>query len=317
MKSIGPQELEALIAAGEVTVIDVREASEWMTGHIPAARHVPLAQVRAAPGNLPRAHVVFVCARGARSASAAEVAEAAGVTDVYSLAGGTGAWIAARLPVIVPVPGTAHLATGSAVMTTAPADVAPPAPPDLPLDAIVGANLRARRAQLGMSLDELAAEAGVSRTLLGQIELGRTEPSIGVVWRIATALGLPFASLLRAEPSGELRVLHRAGAKVLQSADGRFSSRALFPLGEAVAAEFYELRLAPHSREDADAHRPGTRENLTVASGRLHLHVGGHQQVLETGDAVLFAADVAHAYVNLDAEPCVLYLVMTYADAVG
>jgi rhodanese-related sulfurtransferase/transcriptional regulator with XRE-family HTH domain len=310
VKSIGPQELEALIAAGEVTVIDVREASEWMTGHIPAARHVPLAQVKATPGNLPRAHVVFVCARGARSATAAEVAEADGVTDVYSLAGGTGAWIAARLPVIVPVPGTQHLASGSAVVTAPPET----APPDLPLDAIVGANLRARRTQLGISLDELAAEAGVSRTLLGQIELGRTEPSIGVVWRIATALGLPFSSLLRAEVAGELRVLHRAGAKVLQNADGRFSSRALFPLGEPVAAEFYELRVAPHSREDADAHRPGTRENLIVASGRLHLHVGTRAQVLETGDAVLFAADVPHSYVNLDAEACVLYLVMTYAD---
>ncbi len=305
MKIIGPQELEALLATDAVELIDVREPGEWATGHIPGARHVPLGELRANPALAARDHVVFVCAKGGRSAVAAEIAERNGRHDVYSLDGGTGGWIAARLP--VEVPGAPRPAAAAAP----PVDL----PSDQPLDALVGANLRERRAQLGITLDELAASAGVSRTLLGQIELGRTEPSIGVVWRIATALGVPFASLLRDAPGGGLRVLHRAGARVLQSADGRFSSRALFPFGEPVAAEFYELRLAPHSREDADAHRLGTRENLTVASGRLQLHVGGQQQVLEVGDAVLFAADVPHSYVNLDGEPCVLYLVMTYADA--
>jgi transcriptional regulator with XRE-family HTH domain len=113
----------------------------------------------------------------------------------------------------------------------------------------------------------------VSRTLLGQIELGRTVPSIGVTWRISQALGVPFSALLSTAHGGPLQVLTRTDAKTLHSADGRFVSRALFPFGEPHAAEFYELWLAGHAREDADAHRPGTVENLVVTAGRLKLTV--------------------------------------------
>ena len=303
MKNVGPQELEALIAAADVEVVDVREAHEWAEGHIPVARHVPLATLQHNPAAaLPRDNVVFVCAKGGRSASAAQIAEKFGLREVYSLDGGTQAWIAARLPVTVP-------ASGAAAAAPAPAAEVAPEPA---LDAIVGKNLREQRTRAGFSLDELAGRAQVSRTLLGQIELGRTMPSIGVTWRIAQALGVPFSTLLSTSERAGLTVLHRTGAKVLENADGRFSSRALFPFGEPHSAEFYELRLAPHGREDADAHQPGTRENLVVASGRLELKVGRDAVSLEAGDAVLFSADVAHTYVNPGAEPCVVYLVMTY-----
>jgi transcriptional regulator with XRE-family HTH domain len=165
-----------------------------------------------------------------------------------------------------------------------------------------------------MSLDELASRSGVSRTLLGQIELGRTVPSIGVTWRISQALGVPFSALLSTARAPGLQVLHRNEARVLHSADGRFSSRALFPFGEPHSAEFYELTLAPHAREDADAHKPGTRENLVVTRGKLQLKVGSDSVDLAPGDSILFSADVAHSYVNTSNESCVMYLVMTYDE---
>ena len=304
MKHVGPRELEALIAAADVDVVDVREPAEWASGHIPVARHVPLGRLQADPrAALPRDGVVFVCAKGGRSATAAQLAERHGLTDVYSLDGGTEAWVAARLPVERVAP------------TEAPRVPAAPAEPEPELDAIVGANLRRHRARLGMSLDELAGRSGVSRSLVGQIELGRTLPTIGVTWRIAQALGVPFSALLSTSERPGIEVLHRADAKRLSSADGRFASRALFPFGAPPRAEFYELWLAPHGREDAEPHRPGTQENLVVTAGRLQIDVGADSVLLETGDAVLFSADVPHRYVNVGAEPCVAYLVMTYDDA--
>ena len=139
-------------------------------------------------------------------------------------------------------------------------------------------------------------------------------PSIGVVWRIAQTLGVHFSTLLNTASGPGMRVLKRATARRLQSADGRFSSRALFPLEDPQKVEFYELWLAPHAREDADPHRPGTRENLIVTSGRLELHIGPQRVVLEPGDALTFTADVPHSYVNLSNAECWLYLVMSYAD---
>lgn len=304
MKLLSPVDLQSLLNS-DVDIVDVREPSEWMTGHVPGARLVPLAQLRAdARGSLPRDGIAFVCAKGARSATAAEVAEQIGKTKVYSLSGGTDAWRAAGLPIVVP---DTLLASAAAVELVEAA-----AEPEL--DALVGQNLKAERTARGLSLDDLAREAGVSRAVLGQVELGRTVPSIGVIWKIAQALGVPFATLLaHSAPRVGTTTSHRDKAKKLTSADGRFSSRALYPLGDPHAAEFYELWMAPHSREDAEPHRAGTRENLIVVSGRLELVVGNETVHLEKGDAVNFSADQPHGYVNRSAEECWMYLVMNYA----
>jgi rhodanese-related sulfurtransferase/transcriptional regulator with XRE-family HTH domain len=307
VRLVSPHELEALLAAAEVDVVDVREPHERETGYVPGTRHVPLGMLRADPkAHLPRDGVVFVCAKGGRSASAAELAIAAGLSDVCSLDGGTLAWIAARLPLD-------GLPRSSAPPPPHAPQPAPEAVSEEPeLDAILSANLRRERARAGMSLDELAGRSGVSRTQLGQYELGRSVPAIGTTWRIAQALGVPFSALLATDTPAGLRVLRRTDARVLSSADGRFTSRALFPLGEAHSAEFYELTLAPHSYEEADAHRRGTTENLVVTQGRLQLDVGGRSVAMAAGDAVRFRADVPHRYANPGSEPCVMYLVITY-----
>ena len=51
-----------------------------------------------------------------------------------------------------------------------------------------------------------------------------------------------------------------------------------------------------------------------MSSGSLELVVGKETHKLDEGDAIVFEADVAHAYVNAGSKECVMYLVMTYAD---
>jgi transcriptional regulator with XRE-family HTH domain len=185
-------------------------------------------------------------------------------------------------------------------------------PPDLA--PVVGANLRQLRMRRGLSLEKLAQRCGVSRAMLGQIELGQSAPTINVLWKIARALDVTFATLIQAREAGGTTVLKRAQAKVLTSHGGAFTSRALFPFDGPRRAEFYELRLAARSKEEADAHAPGTLENLVVADGQLELHVGDELHRLDAGDAIVFEADVPHTYANSGSAECVMYLVMTYAD---
>lgn len=312
MKNIDAQAAQALFAEGNVDLVDVREPHEWANGHLPDARLVPLDTLRASPrASLPRDRVVFVCAKGGRSQSAAKIADTLGLAEVYSLDGGTDGWRARGLPIVVPPPPVSL--PPSPRSSTAPVVEGEETSDRLPeLDAVIGQNLRDLRTQRGLSLDATARLTGLSRTLLGQIELGLNTPSVGVVWKIARAFDVPFAGLLAAPQSVETRVLRRATAKKLVSPDGRFTSRALFPFGEPTKTELYELTLAGHSREDAEAHRAGTRENLVIVTGRLELVVGETRHELERGDAILFSADVPHAYVNPGSEECLMHLVMTY-----
>ncbi len=100
--TISPREAAEFISANEVDVVDVRDASEWSTGHIPNARLVPLDQLRADPENaLPhRESIIFVCARGVRSLTAAKLAERLGFSKVFSVDGGTAGWAKAGLPLV-------------------------------------------------------------------------------------------------------------------------------------------------------------------------------------------------------------------------
>lgn len=81
------------------TLLDVRERSEWSSGHAPQAIHVPLADIGKAPGRVKRGEpVVVMCASGMRSRTAAKHLRSLGI-DATSLSGGIGAWQAAGGPV--------------------------------------------------------------------------------------------------------------------------------------------------------------------------------------------------------------------------
>ncbi len=185
------------------------------------------------------------------------------------------------------------------------------------LTPVVGANLRKLRVKRGLSLERLSKLSGVSRAMLGQIELGQSAPTINVLWKISVALGVPFSALISNRQGGSVAVLRADQAKKLTSHDGTFTSRALFPFDEPRRVEFYELRLAPHGVEHADAHAPGTVENLVVSQGTVEIEASGTRHVLGAGDAIVFEADRPHAYSNPAGVEAVMYLVMTYADTVG
>jgi len=182
---------------------------------------------------------------------------------------------------------------------------------------VVGTNLRRLRGQRSLSLERLSQLSGVSRAMLGQIELGQSAPTINVLWKIASALSVPFSALITARGTAGPQVLRAEGAKHLTSQDGAFSSRALFPFDEPRRVEFYELRLVPGGLERAGAHHPGTTENLVVAGGAVEIEVAGRKELLGPGDAIVFEADVPHVYRNRADGETVMYLVMTYADTVG
>jgi transcriptional regulator with XRE-family HTH domain len=161
----------------------------------------------------------------------------------------------------------------------------------------VAENLRQRRKARSMSLDDLARASGVSRAALSQIETHKSNPTVGVLWKIAVGLGIPFAELIGAPRSGAA-VLRRADSQLLRSSDGRFESRPLTPAGASPLVELYELRIAARSTHRSEAHAPGTHEVVVVLTGQLRLHVDQEMYELASGDSIAFAADRPHAYEN-------------------
>jgi len=161
----------------------------------------------------------------------------------------------------------------------------------------VAENLRQRRKARGMSLDDLAQSSGVSRAALSQIETQKSNPTLGILWKIAVGLGVPFADLI-GEAKGGVSILRRGDAQILRSLDGKLESRPLAPAGASPVVELYELRLSARSTHVSEAHAPGTHELVVVLTGSLRLRVEGEVYDLVAGDSISFPADVGHAYEN-------------------
>lgn len=90
--SITVEELANARAEGAVPLVDVRQPEEYDAIHVPGAKLMPLADVMARVGEIPRTGPVYViCQTGARSQRAADYLRTRGI-EAYNVAGGTKAW---------------------------------------------------------------------------------------------------------------------------------------------------------------------------------------------------------------------------------
>jgi hydroxyacylglutathione hydrolase len=97
-----PAEAAAMLAKGPSVVVDVRGRSEWEAGHLVGAPNIPVGYLRDRLAELPNDRPVIVhCQSGVRSAIAASVLQASGLTNVVNMVGGFAAWQHAGLPVAV------------------------------------------------------------------------------------------------------------------------------------------------------------------------------------------------------------------------
>ena len=171
----------------------------------------------------------------------------------------------------------------------------PPAPPE------VGATLQRMRLERGLTLEDLSRTAGVSKSMLSQIEREKANPTIAVAWRLANALGVSIAELLSAEtPKDEsIRVLEPHETPTLTGDHAGYILKILGPLELAGRYEWYELVLAPGGALVSNPHDPGATEHLTLLHGSVELEVEGNKKKLKLGATARYEADRSHSIRNV------------------
>ena len=179
----------------------------------------------------------------------------------------------------------------------------------------VGATLQALRQAQGLSLDELSRRAGVSKSMLSQIERNQANPTVAVVWRLANALRVELSELLGGEkvsaPAIETVAAHATPS--LSSPDSLCRLRILGPIDLAGQFEWYELGVAPGGALESAAHEPGSVEHLSILSGSLEVTALGGSQLLHVGETARYAVDGPHAIRNTGKKPAVGLLVVIHA----
>jgi transcriptional regulator with XRE-family HTH domain len=167
------------------------------------------------------------------------------------------------------------------------------------LSLVVAENLRRLRRKRGLPLDQLAHLSGVSRAMLGQIETGKSAPTINLLARIADALTVSVASLIMNPAATGAVVFPRNHTTVLTSANGRFTRRAIFPVDGPEGIAVFEVTVSARHLERLAPLASGAKKRLFVMSAQIEVGVGeGHPVRLCEGDAVFFNADIEHCIRN-------------------
>ncbi len=172
-------------------------------------------------------------------------------------------------------------------------------------------NLKRIRQQQNISLDVLAEHTGVSKSMLGQIERGEANPSIGVLGKITGGLHIEIQELLQ-EPKNLLVLQRQADLRPIKAGESKYQIYSLFSPEEKQNFEIYQMEIMPGQRYASSSHGNHTREYVLVSQGRLKLELEQKVYELDERDSLRFDSDKPHTYYNEGEGTLILHVVLTY-----
>lgn len=152
--------------------------------------------------------------------------------------------------------------------------------------------LKELRSTRGFTLDDLASRAGVSRAMLSKIERGSASPTIGLLCKITSALGVPLTRLV-AEPEGwRHRVIRREQLRSLVDRVSGVSRTSLTTEIPEWGFELVRYDMPPGSSTgECGGCSRGIREAFHVTSGRIEISARGATEEIHTGETFLRESD--------------------------
>ncbi|MGU3498022.1 helix-turn-helix domain-containing protein [Mycobacterium sp. C31M] len=147
--------------------------------------------------------------------------------------------------------------------------------------------LRAVRQQRGMTLDEVSASTGLTKSYLSKVERGQSVPSIAAALKISRALDVDVAQLFSDDAEAGTLTVERA----TDHGSDRHHAIAAGMLGKAMSP----FVVRPGRQFAAHPHpaHPG-QEFVFVHRGAVELNHDGRIVALDTGDCAYFDASAAH-----------------------
>lgn len=173
------------------------------------------------------------------------------------------------------------------------------------INARIAQRVRALRTELGLTLDALAAQCEVSRSMLSLVERGESSPTAVVLEKIAGGLGVSLAALFddsSAPPNPISRTVDRTLWRDPQSG---YLRRNISPANFPSPIHIVEVVLPPGA---SVAYETGARDvsihqQIWVQAGAIDLSLGNVTYHLAADDCLAMQLDAPTTFRNPTAEP--------------
>jgi transcriptional regulator with XRE-family HTH domain len=185
------------------------------------------------------------------------------------------------------------------------------ATPGEDINARIGGRIRALRAELGLSLDALAAKCDVSRSMISLVERGESSPTAVVLEKIATGLGVALAALFDDTAAPPSPVSRRADRTPWRDPQSGYLRRNISPAGFPSPIRIVEVVLPAGARVayETGAREPAIHQQIWVQEGSIEVTVGEARHRLAEGDCLAMQLNDTTTFHNFTDEPA-RYLVV-------
>lgn len=162
----------------------------------------------------------------------------------------------------------------------------------------VARNLKRIRKSKEMSLDDVARQTGISKSMLGQIERGVSIPTVETLGKIVSGLRISYNSLISAAKNDVVLVDKEKLVPSYTSECEDYKAYEYFPYEEDRTFEIYLMNLAAHASYASEGHGDNTYEYLTVLSGTLTVKVDDRLYDVAEENSIRFPTNGKHEYMN-------------------
>lgn len=162
-------------------------------------------------------------------------------------------------------------------------------------DDAISENLRRMREERNLSYDQLAESTGVSKSMLRNIELGKSSPTVATMWKIANGLRVSFSALLKKTVS-DVQVKAFKAEEPLIEADSHYRIFPLVPFDPEQPFETYYVEIDPDTVFKGEPHLGNIYEYVYVLKGEMEVVVDGELFEVKEREFIQFYANCPHEY---------------------
>lgn len=179
------------------------------------------------------------------------------------------------------------------------------------LDKNIAVNLKRIRKSKKMSLDMMAEKTGVSKSMLGQIERGESNPTVATIAKIVDGIRVPFEELIYPKTESVV-IIDNEKLPVYKSQEGAYQVRSVFPYDRHRNFEVYETQIEPGEGCESFVRDDGSCEYIMVVQGVLTLETDEGTYEVASNHAIKLDASNCHGYYNRGVQKLLLNIFVAY-----
>ncbi len=161
----------------------------------------------------------------------------------------------------------------------------------------IGHHLKDIRNKRGLSLDEVSRLTDVSKAMLGQIERGKSVPTVSTLWKISTGLKVSFSAFME-DAQQSYKVIDQYDIIPIIEENEKMRLYPIFPFDVNQCFEILTIELEPECSHKSTPHNENVEEYIIVTEGQLEISVSEETFSLKKGNSMRFMADRPHSYIN-------------------